>query len=197
MLVTDRAPSSTLRAKHGRGSSKTLAKNKMPFCLPKSVTVRLKNTDGTSLCLPNVILKIQTFASRKNDISLFPFATDKDGIAFITNDEMKAEVSATYDSGLMDYSSIESAHDMAEIHICTVSEIERAIQSRTKAWTSLLSGEEKRWKSISELIVLLKSATNRNLDIHDDIGMRPRIRDSWITPDSDYIYDIRIRKNGG
>lgn len=167
---------------------------KMPLLLPSSVVIRLKMPDGSPLRLANVLFKIQTFATHKNDISLFPFASDAEGIVRITRDEMKAEASATYDSGLMDYCAIESAHDMIEIRVSSSSEIERAISSRTGTWTSLLAGEKERWKAIDELVVLLGSASNSQLAVPEELSLRPKIRDTWSTPDASCEYELRIRK---
>jgi hypothetical protein len=168
----------------------------MPLCLPSLVVIRLELPDGSPLRLANVLFRIQTFATHKNDISLFPFASDAEGIVRITKDEMKAEAAATYASGLMDYSAIESAHDMVEIRISSGSEIERAVSARTGTWTTLFAAEKERWKTIDELISLLRSATNSQLAVPEDLSLRPRIRDIWSMPDATYEYEMRIRKTG-
>jgi hypothetical protein len=167
---------------------------KMPLCLPKLVTVALKTPEGNPLPLANVLLQIQTFATYKNDISLFPFATNDEGIACITNEEMRAEAEAAYDSDLMGTTAIESAYDMVEIRLATEKEIELAISGRTDSWKFLLKGEKKRWKTIGDLISLYKSSSNHLLAIHEEMAFRPRIRDSWIRPDAEYNYEIRIRQ---
>ena len=164
----------------------------MPLYLPKSVTIALKTPEGNPLQLANVLLEIQTFATYKNNISLSPFATNHEGIARITNEEMRAEVSATYDSGLMDYTSIESAKDSVEIRLSSQTEIERAIDSRTNIWKRLLEGEKKRWKTIGDLISLYKSSANYLLNVPEELSLRPKIRDSWIRPDAEYNYEIRV-----
>ena len=161
----------------------------MPLVLPESVTVRLKEADGKALPLANVLLRIDTFATCKNDISLFPFVTNSDGVAHISKKEMEAEVSATYDSGLMDFSSIESAEREVEIRICTVAEVERAIDSRSKVWTSLLRGEEKRWSSISDMLTVLRSATNARCG-----DPKAKVRGIWDQPGAKFDYEIVIQK---
>jgi hypothetical protein len=163
----------------------------MPLTLPNIVTVRLKLADGQPLPLANVILRIDTFATRKNDISLFPFSTDECGIARITKEEMEAEVSATYDSGLMDYASIESAEALVEIRVCGTAEIERAIAARTGVWNTLLRGEERRWKKIDDLIALLRSATNAACE-----DPEAKVRGSWDKAGAQYEFEIRVRKMG-
>ena len=166
----------------------------MPLSLPSSVCVELRLPDRSPLRMPKVLFAIQTFATHKNDISMFPFATEDDGVARITRDLMRAEISATYDSGLMDYASIESAYDMIEVRIASVSEIERVIESRSKSWTSLLKGERERWKNMDELLELLRSANNRELDIPDALSLRPKVRDSWSDPTADKRYEVYVRQ---
>ena len=161
----------------------------MPLVLPESVTVRLKTPDGQPLPLANVILRIDTYATRKSDISLFPFVTDSSGVARISKEEMEAEISATYDSGLMDYSSIESADSTVEIRVCSTEEIEKAISSRTKVWTSLLRGEEKRWRSMGDLVSVLRSATNARCESPD-----AKVRGMWSQPGAQFEYEICVPK---
>ncbi len=168
----------------------------MPLALPSSVVIHLQLPGGSPLRLANVLLEIQTFATRKNDISLFPFASDANGLVRITKDDLMAAVEATYDSGLMDYCGIESAHEMIEIRVSSVAEIERAILSRTRTWTSLLRGEIRRWKTIDELIALLRSASNSQLAIAEELAVRPKIRDAWAKPDATYEYEMQIRGIG-
>ncbi len=164
----------------------------MPLSLPNSVCVELRLPDRSPLRMSKVLFSIQTFATHKNDISMFPFATGEDGVARITRDLMLAEIAATYDSGLMDYASIESAHDMIEVRLASSSEIERAIESRTKSWTSLLKGERERWKNMDELLDLLRSANNRELDISDAPTLRPKVRDSWSDSTVDKRYEVYV-----
>jgi hypothetical protein len=166
----------------------------MTLCLPSLVVLRLSSGRGEPLRLANVLFSIETFATHKNDISLFPFASDADGFVRITTDEIRAQVEATYDSGLMDYCAIESAYEIIEIHPASVSEINRCISTRSTGWTSLLGGETRRWKSIGELIALLKSAANSQLVIPEELSIRPKVRDRWSKPDASYEYVIQLSR---
>ena len=186
-------PLSRFTSRVGGGSAFFVSPN-MSLCLPSLVVIRLELPDGSPLRLANVLFSIQTFATHKNDISLFPFASDADGIVRITKAEMKAEAAAAYDSGLMDYSAIESAYDMVEIRVSSVSEIERSISARTSTWTTLFAGEKERWKTIDEMIGLLRTAANSQLAIPEELSLRPKIRDTWSKRDATYEYEWRIRK---
>jgi hypothetical protein len=162
----------------------------MPLILPESVTVRLKQSDGERIELANVILRIDTTPTAKNAIRLFPFATDRSGVARIAKAEMQAEVSATYDSGLMDYAPIESAEPSVVISICSNEEIQRAITARTTVWKSLLRGEKERWGRMENLLALFRSAANvacEALNVAHGI---------WNKPGAHYEYDIQVRKKG-
>jgi len=158
------------------------------------VIIRLELPEGRPLRLGNVLFSIQTFATRKNSISLFPFASDAEGIVRITKDDMKAKAAATYESGLMDYCPIESARDTVEIRISSVSEIERAISARTGTWTILFEAEKGKWQTIDQIISFFKSATNSQLAIPEELSLRPRIRDTWSKEDTTYEYAIRVRR---
>ena len=52
--------------------------------------------------MSDVLFRIKVFARRKNDYSLAPFATDDEGLATITKAQLKSEVAADHDSGVMD-----------------------------------------------------------------------------------------------
>jgi len=99
--------------------------------LPERVRLRLTDVSGRSVALADVLLRIHAFARRKNDFDLQPFPTDSEGVAVISRDQLRAEVSATYDSGLMDYCGIEECYPAVEISVLTVDEIQRAIHART------------------------------------------------------------------
>ena len=76
-----------------------------------------------------------------------------------------------------------------EIRICTVAEVERAIDSRSKVWTSLLRGEEKRWSSISDMLTVLRSATNARCG-----DPKAKVRGIWDQPGAKFEYEIVIQK---
>ena len=132
--------------------------------VPEHIEIQLTDLSGQPAKLENLAVYIKTKARRKNDFRLGPFFSDKNGIIEISKIDFMNEVNATYDSGLMDYSSIETNFPEVEIIPYNKLEIERMIDSRTKIWTSLLNGENERWDSINVLIDNLRKSENKNID---------------------------------
>jgi hypothetical protein len=144
---------------------KTTAMTK--FTLPDKITITLVNPRQEHFPIDNILLYIKTKAIHKNDFHLGPFASDKNGIITITKNDLDNEVAATYDSGLMDYSSIENSSALVELRLYDQKEINKMIESRTKTWTSLLNGEKERWPSIKHLVDALKKSNNHLLLLND------------------------------
>jgi hypothetical protein len=132
--------------------------------VPELIEIQLADLSGQPVKLENLAVYIKTKARRKNDFSLGPFFSDKNGIIEISKTDFMNEVNATYDSGLMDYSSIETNFPEVEIIPYNKLEIERMINSRTQIWTSLLNGENERWDSINILVDNLRKSENKNID---------------------------------
>ena len=120
--------------------------------LPDKIRVRLVKPRQLDLPVDNILLYIKTHARHKNDFELGPFVSDKDGIITISKSDLDNEVAATYDSGLMDYSSIDSNFSFVELRLYDQVEIDKLIESRTKAWKTLLKGETERWTSMNHLV---------------------------------------------
>jgi len=51
--------------------------------LPEKVVLRLLDSDGNPLRMPNVLFAVKAFAKRKNDFDLGPFVTNDDGVVTI------------------------------------------------------------------------------------------------------------------
>jgi hypothetical protein len=153
---------------------------------PEKVIVKLSDSAGQPLCVPNVLLRVRLIAQRKNDFLLQPFFTGPQGVATISKRELLAEVSAQQDSGLMDYGAPEDCGDVVEINALSGIDIERAVTARTGVWTSLLRGESERWSSIEELISIYRSAANGRLEAEP-------LRVSWDGRQSKCEYSLVCR----
>jgi len=151
--------------------------------LPEKVRLKLTDASGKSVALADVLFRIHAFARWKNDFDLQPFPTNSEGVAFISRSELMAEVSATYDSGLMDYRGIDECSTRVEISALTIDEIQRAIHARTTVWRQLLKGEEKRWSSIKALIELYRRAAN------GQVRAEP-VRADWDGRQSEYEHSV-------
>jgi hypothetical protein len=133
--------------------------------LPERVTLRLVDSERKQLRVPNILFFVYAFAKYKNDFNLGPFVTDADGIVEITRHELLAEATAHYDSGLMDYGSVEDCKEVVEIRIMESQEVEKALDVRTRIWTGLLRGESERWANTEELRNVYRTAANKRISL--------------------------------
>jgi hypothetical protein len=131
--------------------------------IPDKVVLRLIDSEHAPLRVANVLFIVHTFANRKNDFKLGPFATDAEGVVTIVRRDLLAEASAHYDSGLMDYNVIEDCQPVVEIAAMEPQTIEQALVARTNVWKTLLRGESERWTNIEELRNLYRTAANKGI----------------------------------
>jgi hypothetical protein len=150
--------------------------------LPEQVTVQLVDSSGSPAKMADVLFQITAFARQKNDYHLQPFATDREGLATITREQLDAEVAANHDSGLMDYVHISKCSSAVEIRPLTDEETLRAIEAR-KVWSSLLAGERDRWESLGQLLNLYRNANNSRLSV-----LEPTMRVVWDGRGTEYSY---------
>lgn len=155
--------------------------------LPEKVVLRLVDPGGNPVRLQGVLFNIHVFAKRKNDFHLGPFITNDDGISTISKRDLLAGAEAHYDTGLMDYHNIQDSKPDVLIVAMTQENIDQALLARTKVWTSLLSGEAERWKSIDNLRNCYRNATN-NL-----ISATP-LKARWDGTSGEYEYSVLAAK---
>ena len=153
---------------------------------PERVTVRLVGPNKEPIRVLGVLIVVHVFASRKNDFFLQPFTTDANGEAQITKGELLAEADAHYDSGLMDYEAIGESGPVVEVRAMSLTEIERAVSSRSGVWTRLLKGGCERWSSIEQLIDVYRQAANKRVSITP-------VRVSWHLRCKEYDYPLPTR----
>jgi hypothetical protein len=161
------------------------------FILPDKITVKLVKQRQQDIPVDNILLYIKTHARHKNDFYLGPFVSDKNGVITITKNDLDNEVTATYESGLMDFSSIENSFTFVELRLYDQNEIDKMIESRTKSWTSLLKGEKERWTSINHLVDTLKKSNNKHLLLYDSTK---RIRADFDGTQNEYDFQLDIYK---
>jgi hypothetical protein len=159
------------------------------FILPDKITVKLIKPRKENFSVDNILLYIKTNARNKNDFYLGPFVSDKNGVITITKKDLDNEVTATYESGLMDYSSIENSFSFVELRLYDQNEIDKMIESRTKTWTSLLKGEIERWISINRLVDTLKQSNNKHLLLDESTK---RIRAEFDGIQNEYEFQLEI-----
>lgn len=161
------------------------------FILPDKITIKLVKPEQQNISVENILLYVKTYARYKNDFYLGPFASDKNGVITITKKDLENEVTATYESGLMDYSSIDNCFSFVELRLYDQHEVNKMIESRTKVWTTLLKGEEKRWTSIYHLVDILKKSNNKHLLLYDSTKC---IRTDFDGTQNEYEFQLEIFK---
>jgi len=83
--------------------------------LPDIITIQFHDLQGETFHQRNILVGIKTIATHKNDITLSPFLSDNEGRIVITKEDLLAAAGDVYETGLMDYSSLESAKPEIEI----------------------------------------------------------------------------------
>jgi hypothetical protein len=161
--------------------------------LPERVTIQLIDNHRKPFALSNVLLTVCLFARRKNDFFLGPYVSNASGIVEITGLDLRHDIDATYDSGLMDYVAAENAFSFVEIRLEHPDDIDRALKSRTTAWTSLLKGEKERWGTMEKLLNEYRNASNPGLVVNKGSSIS-RIRDEWDGSQTQYNYDLMVQK---
>jgi hypothetical protein len=151
--------------------------------IPDKVVLRLGDSGHKPLRVVNVLFFVHTFANRKNDFMLGPFATDADGIVTIMKRDLLAEAAAHYDSGLMDYDVIENCQPIVEIAAMEPRAVEEALEARTNVWKTLLRGESERWTNIEELRNLYRTAANTRISVQ-------AIRVRWDETTNEFEYAV-------
>jgi hypothetical protein len=139
------------------------------------------------MAISNVLFRITAFARRRNDFHFQPFATNEEGTATITKQELEAGAANEYDSDLMGHVGVEECLPSVEIRLLSPEDIRRAIEAR-KTWTQLLSGERERWSSLEELLATYRNANNRRLLVRDSSS----IRADWSTPGAEFSYECVV-----
>ena len=161
------------------------------FILPDKITVKLVKPQHQNFSVENILLYIKTNARHKNDFYLGPFVSDENGLITITKKDLDNKVTATYESGLGDYSSIENSFSFVELRLYDQNEIDKMIESRTNVYTSLLNGEKERWTSINHLVDTLKKSNNKHLLLYDSTKS---IRADFDGTQNEYEFQLDVFK---
>jgi hypothetical protein len=156
--------------------------------LPEKVTLQLTDMQERSLEIPDVVFYVHFFARHKNDFHLGPYVSDKSGKIVISQQELIWNIQATYDSGLMDYSAVETCYPSIEIILEHPDLIKRTLATREKVWNALLKGEKERWETLENLLNTYRRAKNDQLDI----SKGAKIRDEWDGAKMEYDYNFPV-----
>lgn len=171
--------------------------------IPKKIKIEFLDAKGNPIHQDKILIGIKTIANHKNNISISPFLSDKNGIIIITAADIKNTVDNFISYGLMDYSSLESAKPEIEIIYWGTERLDRYINY----WTELLENSTdlkqyemwgdklgKRERENAEIerrerqeLELRTTCYNRTVKQKSDIAI---IKDNWDKPNAELNYKV-------
>jgi hypothetical protein len=95
--------------------------------LPDIIHIDFFDKSDNPLRQENILIGIHTFATRKNNIDLSPFLSDKDGHISITKEQLENRADIFISYGIMDYGSLDSAKPDIQIYFWGNNSIDRYI----------------------------------------------------------------------
>ena len=173
--------------------------------IPEKIKIELLDAKGNPIHQDKILIGIKTIANHKNNISISPFLSDKNGIIIITAADIKNAVDNFVSYGLMDYSSLESAKPEIEIIYWGTERLDRYINY----WTELLENSTdlkqyevwgdklgKRERENAEIerrerheLELRTTCYNRTVKQKSDITI---IKDNWDKPNAELNYKVNL-----
>jgi hypothetical protein len=148
--------------------------------LPEVIHINFLDKEGNTLRQKNILVGIHTFATRKNNINLSPFLSDKDGQITITKQQLQNRADIFISYGIMDYNSLETAKPDIQIYF----------------WgTDSLNGYVHYWKTGDlqirerEELHLFETCFNRTTNQRQDIIL---VNDTWDTLVREKNYEITL-----
>lgn len=177
--------------------------------IPDKVVVQLTDQNGRPFTKENILIGVRTFATRKNNIVLEPFSSDKGGNIIMNKLDILEEAEKFVSYGIMDYDSLDSASDEIEIYLLTSDHITRNISalegdSKVDVESQIyhnpifrLTDEEKDQLmkelanvSAEEVKKLQKYKLSNNEDL--DPAYTQTIKDKWNGRLKEYYYEMKI-----
>ncbi len=105
--------------------------------LPDIIDIDFIDKTGRQLKQANILVGIHTFASRKNNIKLWPFLSDQEGHITIRKEDLENRANIFVSYGLMDYSSLETAKPDIQFYFWGTDSIDLYINH----WTTVLKNK--------------------------------------------------------
>jgi hypothetical protein len=119
--------------------------------LPGTVFIDFFDKNGSPVLQENILVGIHTFSTRKNNIDLSPFLSDKEGRITITKGQLENQANIFISHGIMDYCSLESARPDIQIYFWGNNSIDRWIDYRNMALKNKKDGHQyKQWDDVME-----------------------------------------------
>jgi len=96
---------------------------------PDIINISIKDSDSGK-AIPNLVIFIKLFATRKNDYYFMPEFSDENGIIVITKEWLNKEINKKASLFIMDYaSSLETCYPKIELKILDDDAVKRAIKA--------------------------------------------------------------------
>jgi len=173
--------------------------------LPDVIHIDFYDKNGNALHQENILIGIHTFATRKNNIDLSPFLSDKDGYITITKEHLQKRADFFISYGIMDYGSLDSAKPEIQIYFWGNDSIDRYMDY----WEMILKSKKDRqqyemWgdimgkfaKESAELEIrereelhLFETCFNRKTKQRQDVIL---VSDTWDKPIREKNYKITL-----
>jgi hypothetical protein len=173
--------------------------------IPDIIRIELTDKDGNPLRQENILLGIQTFATHKNNVDIYPFLSDKEGHVTILQEQVNERANTYISYGLMDYVSITYAKPNIEIYYWGTEKLTRCInywsmllrnkknRKRTEPEKQLLGHLEQKSIEIEEReteeLKIFSSCFNRTRKQKEDIVL---VKDAWDESAEEKIYKVHL-----
>jgi hypothetical protein len=107
----------------------------MNLVIPDRIEIGFYDKSDRPIRQDRLLIGINTYANRKNDIQLSPFLTDDKGTITLNKSDILQSAENFISQGIMDYNSIESANPNIDIFLWGTEDIDKYLSY----WTTILS----------------------------------------------------------
>jgi len=135
--------------------------------IPDIIHIDLTDKIGNPFRQENILVGIQTYATHKNSIDIYPFLSDEDGLLTITKEDIKKQANIFISYGIMDYAPLEYAKPDITIYYWGTDKLDKCINY----WSMLLRDKKNRKLTEMEMKLLShlaqKSADTEKREIEE------------------------------
>ena len=174
--------------------------------IPKKIIIEFQDKENRPLHQDNILFGIKTSATRKNNIDISPFATNKNGSATIFKEDFQKLANEYIYLGIMDYTSLDSANENIQIYFIgrknlenRISYLEKLVKNtrylkQSEMWGDKLGKFDKEMALIEkrnvELLNQYITSFNMTTNIKTDTQL---ISDLWDKSEPERHYVCRLK----
>ena len=183
-----------------------MSNNEKTLIIPDRIQIELLDKKGEPLHQSNILVGIQTYATHKNDVSIYPFMSDINGLIHISHAQIMERADNFISYGIMDYIRIEYAKPRIKVFFWGVTNIQRYLDYNTRflldpqiksvIFENIFGNVEdffkkKDTRGISERdeYLLFKSSFNRSTQIQENFTL---VEDLWDKPQERVSYKVIV-----